>query len=335
MNAKNLTMQDIADIAGVSKATVSRVISNPEKVKKDTRDKILALIRDTGYVPNSLARGLAGASTGLIGVVVDELFNSFFIELVEGIDNIVSGKGCSLQMSSSHWIREKEEQIVSTMISKHVDGVILAPVDSDSRSIGLLKESGIPFVVVNCKPKDESIPYVAFDNYAAGKLVARHINSINKNDDHQIIIISGYPHQTLSDRIDGFMSEINNPDKIKHYERIKTFEEGKEFARVLCYRDEIQTKKTILFITNDNVAIGLSTELENYGVPIPTQVSIIGFDDIRMAGLCRVPLTTVSQSIMDMGKLAAMDLFDLIEKNDLRNKFHVIAPRIIYRQSST
>ena len=328
---KQITINDIARLAGVSKSTVSRVLSSPSMVKKSTRDTVLKLVQEHGFVPNHLAQGLAGVATKTIGIVVDELYNSFFIEIVEGVDRIMSNFDYSLQLYSSRWVEEKELHHVSSLISKRVDGILLAPISHKGETIEMLKHSGVPFVLVNCIPEDKDLHYVAFDNYKGGELVADYVNAIEKE---QVILITGYPHQTMNDRVEGFYSKVNNSENIIHYKGIKTFEDGLEIASILLARNRLRDKKTVLFITNDNVAVGVSHQLSCMGIEIPEQVMIIGFDDIKLSSLCKIPLTTVSQSIQDIGKLAALDLLDLIRGQDIGPSGHILEPKLIIRESS-
>lgn len=329
---KPITINDIARLAGVSKSTVSRVLSSPSMVKESTRAAVMKIVEEHSFVPNQFAQGLAGIATKTIGIVVDELYNSFFIEIVEGVDRILSNFDYSLQLYSSRWVEEKELHHVSSLISKQVDGILLAPISPKGETIDLLKQSGIPFVLVNCVPEDRSLHYVAFDNFKGGELVADFINTLEKE---QIILVTGYPHQTMDDRVAGFFSKVANPKSVIHYKGIKTFEDGLEIATMLIARNKISTRKTILFITNDNVAIGVSHQLSCMGIKIPEQVAIIGFDDIKLSSLCKIPLTTVSQSIKDIGKLAALDLLDLIKGQDIDPPGHILEPKLIVRESAT
>lgn len=328
---KQITINDIARLAGVSKSTVSRVLSSPSMVKKSTRDTVMRIVQENGFVPNHLAQGLAGVATKTIGIVVDELYNSFFIEIVEGVDRIMSNSDYSLQLYSSRWVEDKELHHVSSLISKRVDGILLAPISNEGETIEMLKHSGIPFVLVNCIPEDTSLHYVAFDNYKGGELVADYVNTLEKD---QIILITGYPHQTMDGRVAGFYSKVKNSENIIHYKGIKTFEDGLEIANILLPRNRLREKKTVLFITNDNVAVGVSHQLSCMGINIPEQVSIIGFDDIKLSSLCKIPLTTVSQSIQDIGKLAALDLLDLIKGLNINPSGHILEPKLIIRESS-
>lgn len=326
------TIDDIAQEAGVSKATVSRVISHPEIVKKHTQDRVRAVMDKYSYMPSLLAQGLAGSPTRTIGVVIDELSNFFFIEIAEGIDHVLSPSGYSMLLSSSRWIEEREVQIVRSLISNRVQGVLIAPISENGIAIKLLQDAGIPFVVINSIPKDPSISYACCNNLEGGRLAAEFLNAYDESE--QIIVITGFEHQSIEHRLEGFFHTISTPDSIIRYSQVKTQEEGYNLAPRLITDNQIDRKKTTLFITNDNVAIGIINRLVDMGIRIPEQVSIIGYDNIRVSELCRIPLTTISQSITQTGEMAAQSLLKLLKKPE--SVFHhLIQPTLIERKTTT
>lgn len=331
MGKNTVTMNDIAELAGVSKATVSRVFSAPEKVNPSTRRKIQKIIEENNFVPNYAAQSLAGIRTKTIGIVVSELYNPFFMEVIEGVDAVVSDFDYSLLVFSSKWKKEKEVSDVVSLTNKRVDGVILAPIDENSGSIAKLKNSDVPFVLINFIPEDKTLNYVAFNNYAGGRMVAEFVNQIDKA---QMILLAGYAHQTLDSRVRGFMDYVDNPESVIKYEGVRTFEDGIGMVSLLKARHSIESKKTVIFVTNDNVSIGLISELASEGIKIPEQVSVIGFDNIKMAAMCSVPLTTISQSMKDMGRLAAYDLLDLINGMKINESGHILEPKLVERESA-
>jgi DNA-binding LacI/PurR family transcriptional regulator len=324
-----LTINDIAKLANVSSATVSRVLSNSDKVKPSTRQKVKDIIDSQSYIPNHFARCLAGNPSMTIGVVIDELSNLFFTEIVEGIDAITCRDKYSLQMAFSQWIPEREDFVIRNMLSSHLDGIILAPTSVNAKAIDLLEQSGIPYVLLNCEMEDGK-PFVTGDNYQGGKLVGEYLS---KQDMEQIIVITGFDSQALALRYKGFIENYDGTTPIKTYRNISTFEDSNNICDILINDDEINIKKTTLFVTNDNVAIGIITRLKNFNIDIPNQVSIIGYDDIKISKLCRVPLTTVSQQITQLGEEAAKLLLDLISNKDTE-KARIITPKFIKRDSS-
>ncbi len=331
MKKKQITIADIAKEAGVSKATISRVLADSPKVKAETREKILAIIKKHSFVPNKLARSLAGTPGKILGIVIEELANYFFVEIADGFDHIVSEAGYSMQISSSKWEAERELNIVKQLISSRVDGVILAPLTEDSESIKMLKTSGIPFLLINVIPKDRDVAYVSCDNYQGGKLAADFFAKMNRPSN---ILITGFPHPTIDCRVQGFRENFKEWNKTAHYENISTYEEGYEVASILAVRNNLTKTKTAIFITNDNVAIGIITRLLEMGISVPEQVSIVGYDNIKLAAFCRVPLTTISQGIKDIGEIAALELLEMIKDPGKPYPTHKISPQLIIRESA-
>jgi DNA-binding LacI/PurR family transcriptional regulator len=327
---KKKTINDIAREAGVSKATVSRVLTRPELVNDRTRKHILSIMEKHSYIPNQLARGLAGTLTRTIGVVIDELSNDFYIEVAEGVDSVINAHDYSMQLSSSRWIPQREQDIVRSLISSRVDGILLAPVASSSKSMDLLKASGIPFIVFNCIPDDPDVAYVTCDNISGGKLAASYINDHERD---QTIVITGFDHQSLDHRLQGFRSTLRNGEKLTQYEDVKTFQDGLELIPILVTRNKIDRIPTTLFVTNDNVAIGIIHGLLERGITVPGQVSVLGYDNIRMSSFSQIPLTTISQSIRDMGRIAAIELLEMISDSSRPLPKHLISPQLFERKS--
>ena len=328
---KHITIADIAREAGVSKSTVSRTFSKPNLVGEETREKINALFKKYSYTPNLLARGLAGMPTKSIGVVVDEFPNNFYIDLADGIDKIISANNYFFQIMSSGWMAERELQGIRSMVKNKVDGILIAPASPDSETVEYLKKSGVPFVLMNCLSDDPEISYVYCNNYKGGALMAEHINSLSQD---QIIIISVADHQSVRDRVKGFTDHLNTRAKIVRYTNAKTYKDGYNLAPLIVEQNAIGTKKTSLFVTNDYVAIGVITRFLEMGISIPDQAAIAGFDNIRISSFCRIPLTTISQSVIEMGSTAAMALLSLINKHATQPFKCVLEPRLIVRESA-
>ena len=329
---KQKTIDDIAFEAGVSKATVSRVLSHPEIVSEKTRLKVLSVMEKYSYTPNHLAQGLAGTATKTIGVVIDELSNFFFIEIAEGIDYVLDSHEYSMLLSSSRWVEQRETRLVSSLISSRVDGVLLAPVSAQPKAVELLQRANIPFVLINCIPEDKNISFVSSDNHEGGRLAAAFINTHPRQ---QTIVITGFSHQSIEHRLAGLHEKIDPRLSLIHYSQIKTQEDGYTLVPILIKDNGIDKTPTTLFVTNDNVAIGIINRLVELKISIPEQVSILGYDNIRIAGSCRIPLTTISQSSVEMGRVATKMLLHLIRNKEKAEVLHhLIKPELIYRESS-
>lgn len=324
-----VTISDIARMADVSKATVSRVLTGNAPVNPQTKERILSVMNQHGYVPNHYAQCLAGTPTRIIGVVVGELTNYFFTEVVKGIDTVLSAKGYSMLLCFTDWDEEKELSTVQTLLRNKVDGVILSAASPSSPSIQLLKDSETPFVVVNCVPNDPEVAYVSGDNYEGGRLVAEYINSsIYK----RIIVLAGFNDQPMSLRLRGLLDNVGEDRNLIVHDAIPTSEEGRQFA--IEFDDVVSSSEpTLIFVSNDNVAIGIENGLQKE-VRIPEDVAIIGYDDIAPASFCRVPLTTVSQSISLMGQTSADLLMKKLSKDDSCETHILIPPKFIVRESA-
>ena len=329
---KYVTIDDIAREAGVSKSTVSRVISRPNLVKDKTREKILSVMEKHSYTPNVFAQGLAGLPTKTIGFVVDEFPNNFYIDLVDGVDSVITAKKHTLQVMSSLWDPEREFLGTREMIVNRTAGILMAPSSPDCKAVEMLKKSGVPFVLLNCRTDDPEVSYVCCDNHLGGKLMAEYVKT---RDFEQLVILPVSDHQTVQDRITGFEENID----IKAVRPIlsssaKTYLDGYKIAESIVETFSFRTKKTFLFITNDYVAIGVIVKLLEMGIAIPEQVAIAGFDDIRISGFCRIPLTTVSQSVRDMGRIAAETLLARILHEKTEPVKRLIEPHLVIREST-
>ena len=329
---KHITINDIARESGVSKSTVSRVLSRPNLVKEKTRKQILSIIEKYSYVPNVFAQGLAGLPTKNIGFVVDEYSNNFYIDLADGIDSVITAKEHTLQVMSSLWDTEREFLGVQSMVINRNAGILMVPSSSDCKAVDLLKKSQIPFVLLNCRTDDPEISFVSCDNYCGGALMAEYIKTL---DFEQLIILSVSDHQTVVDRIAGFTDylEAEGIKPIKYFSA-KTYQEGYHVALSITETYSLKTKKTCMFVANDYVAIGVMTRLLELGISIPDQVAIAGFDDMRISAMCRVPLTTISQSVQNMGRIAAETLLDKILQKKTETVKHLIKPRLVIREST-
>jgi len=227
---------------------------------------------------------------------------------------------------------EREMQGIRSMIKNRVDGILIAPSAPDSETVGYLKKSGVPFVLMNCLSEDPEISYVHCDNYRGGALMAEYFNSLSQD---QVIIVSVADHQSVRDRIKGFTDHLKtHAERIVRYTNAKTYNDGYELTPLIVEQNSIRNKKTSLFVTNDYVAIGVVTRLLEMGVSIPGQAAVAGFDNIRISSLCRVPLTTISQSVIEMGSTAANALLDLINENTIQPFRHIIEPQLVVRESA-
>jgi len=331
--SKQLTMSDIARMAGVSIATVSRVLSNHPMVREETRNRVLELVKEHRYEPSYVARNLSTRRTHTIGVVVDDISNPFFMELAKGVESVLQKNGYTMLLTSSSWDTDKEADLIRTLLRNRVDGVLITPVHPESESTELMRRNGVPFVIMNCRSPNDSVSYVSTDNLEGGRVAAELMLRTNPA---RFLCLSGIPHQSTYERAEGFIQEIKRCGRgndLSVYEEVRTFDEGYNIVPSLIARDRVDKVSTGIFTSNDFVAMGILDGLIAHSIPVPSQVSVIGYDDIAFAERYRVPLTTVIQAKHSMGQLAADELIELIHDRGHSPARLLLKPRLIVRDS--
>ncbi len=330
LQRSTVTISKIAELAGTSKATVSRIINGNTKVNPETKKKVLSVIEDVGYVPNKTAQSLAGNPAKIIGVVLCEIKNFFFMELMEGIDSVISEAGYSMHMGCSYWDQEREDSIVNSLKSFDVDGVILNAVSPSAASITMLKERNIPFVLVNSIPDDSEIPFVIGDNYRGGSIIAEKLNS---SPIKQVLIVCGYNDQPMRIRLKGIVDNLTKPYRVISFSTKPTDTDRTELVERILGFHENAGGPVAVFFSNDSVAVSMESLL-CMKAKIPEEISIIGYDNIEPTLFCRVPLSTVNQKAFEMGSEAAKVLLNLIESGEVKEIKHFIEPEYIEREST-
>lgn len=318
----SITIQEIAKLAGVSKSTVSRVISRPEMVNEETRRKVQKLIDNNHFVPSFVAQNLAGHASKIIGIIIPELYNPFFLEIIEEAEKILSPLGYGFQIYSSKWDMEKEKSYLINLISRKVDALIVAPTSIENMSLNLLKKSNIPYVLINTK-MDENCLYT--NDLKGGEIAASYISSLKYE---KLIVVSGFEHISIDERINN-LNKIQKPPQ-KYYTNIKTFDEGLEFAQTILFKDI--ENHPMIFVCNDNVAISVINGLELKNKYICRDYYILGYDDIKLASVCN--LSTIKQPIKEIGKQAAIVILDMLENYKTVFKSQEFQPTLICRKST-
>ncbi len=330
---RHLTMNDIARIANVSVATVSRVLANAPNVRAETRDRVLQAVASNHYEPSHIARSLSTRKTHTLGVVIDDMANPFFMELAKGVESVLREGGYTMLLTSSNWDVNEERELVRTLVRNRVDGVLIAAVDPESDAVTFLREAGVPFVLVNCCSESDEISYIAGDSYAGGRLAGE---CLLRTPVEQCLCLIGVPHQSTEERTQGFIDAITAHGKaqdLEVYHDVHTFEDGYNIAARIIALHRVHTVETGIFASNDFVAMGVVDGLLDHGLRVPQQVSVIGYDNIEFAKRYRVPLTTINQPKKTMGELAAAELIRLVEDREYRGRRLLLSPRLVIRQS--
>jgi LacI family transcriptional regulator len=332
----NITIEYIARLANVSKATVSRVINNKaEGVGKETRARVQAIIKEYGYKPNLLARGVATSQTKTIGLVIPDITNPFFPAVVKAIEKYANSNGYSVIFCDTDTRSEKEKRSISTLIASRVDGVILATaLDEKSDWKWEFDKYNIPCVLIDRRLKSQNYNVSVFvDNeyaiYIATELMIRHKNQ-------NIAFLKGPNHiSTTQERFQGYHSALKQYGLPFREELVS----GGEYSFMGGYTAMKRLLDAGMVFTavvgsSDMMAIGALRALHEAGLRIPEDVEITGFDNIEISAMVDPPLTTMEQPIYDLGKKAAEALIQLIDGRPLAEKNIRLEAKLLIREST-
>ncbi len=329
-----ITIKDIAKKAGVSYATVSRALNNRPEVSEKTRREIQRLAAEMGYKPNAIARGLVTKETFTLGLIIPDITNPFFPEVARGVEEAASDAGYSVFLCNTNWDVKKEKTYIELLEEKRVDGLILASVCEDEKSLRDLIDREVPVVLINRVPEQVSINYVAIDNIKGAQQAVEHLISLGHR---RIAYVGGLKQvESTRERLQGYrlalaIHDIPFKEELVRYGTFKK-ESGYESALALL---SLPQPPTAIFAVNDILALGVIHAIKDKGLKVPDDVAVVGFDDIPFAAYAEVNLTTVAQPKYTMGEMAAKILIDEIRKGPSpEKKYIVLPPTLVIRASS-
>ncbi len=312
---KNITMSDIAEKANVSKTTVSKVLNNREiNVSASTRQKILDLVKQFNYIPNGVARSLTTRKTNTIGIILPDIENPFFAAMAKVIEGMAENKGYNVILCNSYNNEKKEEKYIRLLISKLIDGVIYASGGNSEESLNILRSNKIPFVVVD-RYVDSIDKYsgVFSKNSEGIEKGVRYLYNLNHRN---IAFVAGKSKVKVAklrnESYTHISKELGVYNKDLIVESDFSIEGGMKATEELL---SIKKKIDAIFYSSDVMALGGMKYLIRNGYNIPTDISILGFDNINIAALFEPELTTVEQPIHEIGRTACELLVNIIEGN--------------------
>jgi len=319
------TIRDVAKKANVSVSTVSRVINKKGYVHHQTQKIVLETIKKLGFIPNQLARNLTSRSSKLIGVIIPHVGTSFYGELLEGIELQASTSGYKIIFCLTHDNPDREYEYLSFFEQYNIEGLIIA---SNFSNFNLLADINIPIITVD-HILDENIPSITSDNVEGGKLGAQELIKRNRK---KILLFRGPSFLlTTIERTIG---------------ALKVFKESGLYIEIFDFdliNPDLNLIEQILinnpetdgiFAFSDTLAIATMNVLKKMNKKIPTDISIVGYDNIPFSNWTLPKLTTINQSVKLMGKLSFIKLNQLIREKDLEILHDIIAVELIKRNSA-
>jgi LacI family transcriptional regulator len=303
------TIKDVARLAGVSVATVSRVLNASAPVRDATRARVLEIARQLRFAPNGAARTLSRRRAGALGVILPDLHGEFFSELLRGIDQEAQRAGHSLLVSSSHHDSHGVSVAVRTMRGR-VDGLLVMAPDVEAGALDAALPDGLPVVLLNRAP-GVTAASVMVDNYGGAHAMTTHLLALGHR---RIGFVAGAVDNADSDERElGFRAALDEAgvsfDEELYVRGDFTEDGGWRGARELLSRAE---PPSVIFAANDAMAVGVLSALRAMGIAVPSTVAVVGFDDIPIARFLNPPLTTVRVGIAALGARAVALLLDAL-----------------------
>lgn len=327
-------LKDVACLAGVSVSTVSRVINSSAYVEPETAKRVEDAIRKLNYRPNLLASGLKLKSSRLIGVVVPDFSLPPFVSLIQHISEYCHTFDYEVVIGLHHDSSIEEAKIVDSFLRRNVDGLLLSLVSDESRIFEILRNSGVNTVIFDRAIKDADFSSVVLDNYMAGCIAAEHLLSLGHR---HIACICGPETIGLSrERTRGFSDTLakNRVDLLQRNIRPGDFgfASGYQAASEMISRGDTDMP-TAIWAQSDMMALGAIRYLNNIGISVPNDISIIGTDNNFMCEITSPSLTTVAQPLKAMAQ-KSVDLFLAAKKEIIPNEVFTFQPRLIVREST-
>ena len=324
-------MKEVAARAGVSISTVSRAISKKISVDEKTAEKVFKAIRDLNYTPNLLASGLRTKSGKFIGLLVPVIRDPFFSALIDYVDRSVLDSGFNLLLFNTHFDPKYEEQIVDNLLLRHVDGIIVSLVADEIWSTDTLSRIKVPVVMMDRIRDTGSFLSVTVDNREAGRMAAAHLCELGHRNFACVCGPKSIP--LVIERFNGFVEGLHNYGISIRQNRIIsgdfTFESGRAGAQRIVSE---MASVTAVWAQNDQMACGLIQGLQDNGVEVPGDISVMGMDNQENSVWVSPSLTTISQPIQAMAE-RAVELI-LQKKNPNPSGGIVLAPELIVRKST-
>lgn len=323
---------DVAKKAGVSIATVSRVLNDSDKVKIDTRDKILTVIKEMKYAPNPAARGLIMKKTEAVGLLLPDLHGEFFSEVIRGADEAIQQHGYHLVVSSSHNDPKEIEAAIRFMRGR-VDGIVLMSPQVNAEILIENLPKSLPIVLLNCRTDNNNFDTIVIDGFGGARQMTEYLLDLGHR---RVAVITGGENNIESEeRLRGFRSAVRGRNiavnETLEFQGNFTEISGYEAARRII---ALEDRPTAIFAFNDSMAIGAIKAIREAGLRIPTDISICGFDDIPVAKYISPSLTSVHVPISELGAMAINRIFDRLKTRTKESSAHDFVPTTISVRSS-
>jgi LacI family transcriptional regulator len=328
------TMRDVALRAEVSVTTVSHVVNQTRFVSEPVRRRVEAAMRDLGYRPNILARGLRRGEASTLGLIIPDMTNPYFAEVARSVEDACAREGYALIVCNSDGRRDRELRAVEVLAANRVGGLVLVNVGVTEREAAIFEDLAIPLVMLDREIPGFPVDSIQVDNALGGRQATDHLTGLGHR---RIACIAGPPRVSPSgDRVLGYRQALeaaglpHDPDLILFGDF--TPPSGRACTQALL---RLPDPPTAIFAGNDLMAFGALNALAEAGLSVPGDVSVVGFDDIQLASFFNPPLTTVAQPRQEMGRRAVEILLERMRDRSLPHRRPVLMETTLRVRRST
>jgi DNA-binding LacI/PurR family transcriptional regulator len=324
------TIVDVARRAGVSKSLVSLVLRGAPNVSDERREAVTRAVREIGYRPNAVARSLVNRRSYVIGVMVSDLHNPYFIEVIDGIEGAARDAGYRALFNSGGRTTAGEAEAIDTLLQQRTDGVVMAGTVLDARRIAQVAAS-VPVVVVARNARSSAHDSITNDDRMGARLAVDHFVSLGHRE---IAHVDGGAGAGAPQRRSGFLRAMAGHGLERTATVVRgAFTEagGREGVRALLRK---RLRPTGIFVANDLAAVGALDALDEHGLRVPEDISLVGYDNIALAALGHIDLTTIDQPRREMGETAVGLLLERRDGDRRRARHLVVPPSLVVRGST-
>jgi DNA-binding LacI/PurR family transcriptional regulator len=326
------TLREVADLAGVSTATVSRVLNEYPYIHDDTRKRVLKAIKQLDYRPSRVARRLRKKGAQILGLVIADVSNPYYTAVIQSIENIAHAHKYSMLLCNSGEDPNRERIHINILLEEQVAGIIISPVDEESISCEAFLRQGIPVVAIDRRFRNLKLDSVLVDNSMGAYEATCHLIRLGHK---RIGLIAGPSRLTTGrERQAGYEKALNenglgvDPDLIE----VGDFKQQSGYTKA-CDLLNRQDRPTALFVSNNLMTLGALNAIHDIGLRIPQDIAIVGFDDLSWAPSINPPLTAVAQPTYELGKWAANLLLGRLSERDKEPVEIILKPSLIVRVS--
>ncbi|HET6625545.1 MAG TPA: LacI family DNA-binding transcriptional regulator [Nocardioidaceae bacterium] len=336
LGTRSASVKDVAAAAGVSLGTVSNVLNRPERVSAGTRTRVEQAMADLGFVRNESARQLRAGRSSTLAYLMLDATNPFFTDVAQGIEETAEAGRLSVFICNSAHRPEREAAYLNRLEQQRVQGILITPVDPDAAALDELPRRGTPIVIVDRIRSTNTHCSVAVDDVLGGRLAAEHLLEMG----HTRIAFLGGPNSLgqVRDRREGVLQALDiaglAPEALTNVVTAAlTVAEGKNAGERIAGLPAAN-RPTAAVCANDLLALGLLQQCVGLGLRIPEDLAIVGYDDIDFAAAAAVPLTSVRQPRLQLGRTATELLLDEVSNPDHEHQQILFTPELVVRTST-